>query len=106
MLLLEVMDKMPSPERLLVVGVAVGALGFMLVRSWRWTVLALAPIVGLVAWARVAIYTDPYVGPAVWRESGWPYALAVALSGVLAIALPLLGLWGRKSTEDRGTGAA
>jgi hypothetical protein len=106
MLLLEVMDKMPSAERLLATGVTVGALGFMLVRRWHWAVLALAPLVGAVAWSRVAIYTDPHVGQAVWRESGWPYALAVALSGVLALALPFLGLWARKSTEDRGAGAA
>jgi nicotinamide riboside transporter PnuC len=106
MLLLEVMDKMPSAERLLVVGVVVGTLGFMLVRRWRWAVVALVPIVGTVAWARIAIYTDPHVGPAVWRESGWPYALAVALSGALAIALPVLGLWALKPSEDRGAGAA
>lgn len=99
MLLLEVMDRMPSAERLLVVGVVVGTLGFMLVRRWRGAVVALAPIVGTVAWGRIAIYTDPHVGPAVWHESGWPYALAVALGGVLAITLPFLGLWARKSTD-------
>jgi hypothetical protein len=40
------------------------------------------------------------------RESGWLYALAVALSGILAVAPPIFGLWARKSTEDRGAGAA
>jgi hypothetical protein len=105
-LLLEVMDKMPSAVRLLAIGGGAGALGFALIRRWRWTALALIPLAGAVAWARVAIYTDRHVGPAVWRESGWSYALAVVLSALSALVLPLLGLRASRSTEDRGAGAA
>jgi hypothetical protein len=106
MLLLEVMDKMPPAARVLAVGLAVGVVGFALVRRWRWAVLGVLPLAGVVAWSSAAIYTDPHVGPAVWREGGWLYALPVALSALLAIALPLVGLLAGRSPGHRRAGAA
>jgi hypothetical protein len=99
-LLLEVMDKMPSAPRLMAIGVGVGALGFAIVRRWRWTVLPVLALAATLAWSRVAIYTDAYLGPAVWRESGFPYALAVGVSAVAALGLPLVALGTRKPAAD------
>ena len=65
MLLLEVMDKMPPAGRVLAVGIVIGALGFAVVRRWRWAALGVLPVAGAVGWSSVAIYSDPHVGPAV-----------------------------------------
>ena len=104
MLLLEVMDKMPSAARLLAVGVAVGMVGFALVHRWRWATLPALALGAVIAWTRVQIYSDPHVGPVVWLESGWPYAVAVALSALLALGLPLLGLMTRQAAGGRSEG--
>src|ERR1044071_7352590 len=89
------MDKMPSATSLWATGAAVGASGFLLVRRWRWTLFPFLALAIALAWIRITIYSDSYVGVAVWEEGRWPYALVVTTSGLMALALPLLGLRGR-----------
>jgi hypothetical protein len=93
MLLFEVMDKMPPASVHWAWGLAAGGLGYMVSHRWPWGVWPSLLVTACLIWSGAAIYQDPFVGPAVWRESGWAYALHVAGSSAVALILPLVGAW-------------
>ena len=90
-LVLEVLDKLPTPRQHLLTGLLLGATGFFACLRWPKALWLAFPLLGLVAWTRVGEYTDSYVGPAIWAEGGLRYAAAVATTCCLLLLPPVLG---------------
>jgi hypothetical protein len=90
--LLEVMDKMPTAQTLWIPGLVVGAIGAL--AGWRYRIIAWLAVGAacILIWTSLVTYTDSAVGPAVWRESGWPYLLHHFGRGAVALVPPLLAL--------------
>jgi hypothetical protein len=92
-LALEVLDKSPTPLQHWAWGIAIGACGFITCKRWpRAAVLVLAILLAYT-WGAIGLYTDEFVGPAVWREGGYPYLFHVAGSTLIALILPALGFY-------------
>lgn len=86
---LEVVDKVPTLTRTWLTFLAVGAVGRLIARLWRRSLWGSVPVFLFFAWATVAQFTDPFVGPAIRAEAGMRYLL-ISL-GATVIGAVLLG---------------
>jgi hypothetical protein len=89
-LLLEVMDKEPPlAQRALLYG-ALTVVGILLARKRWWLGLTVLPVVALFAFADVSELHDPFVGPAIVREAGWPHVVLWYALILASITVPVL----------------
>jgi len=88
----EVSDKVPSIQQLWLQGIMVALVLSILVRFSYWFFIVAALIViffGITSYETIA---DPYVGPAILKEQGTAYVVALFGSVVLMI-LGILAGW-------------
>ena len=91
LLVLEVMDKEPSPLSLWAVAGIVGALGYSAARWRRWTAVISITVIGAIGIAVGTELRGPSVGPAIIEEAGTAYRWHVAGSLAVAFMLTLAG---------------
>lgn len=108
-LLLEVMDKETSIERLWIASLLLGVGGFMLARyRYRWLLL-IVPLALFFAYDQISEIRDPFVGPDIVSEAGQTYVTQSYVAVTIAVMLPLLGalIWRkrmfRRTTEHVGS---
>jgi hypothetical protein len=100
--------------------VVVALVGLLLVRYWRWGLLAALPLSILTAWGWLLPVWHPRVGRLVRRDVAWEILTEWHVAAALALAAPFLGIaWGKwavtralppnealQLTASRGDGAA
>lgn len=89
----EVSDKVSSIPEHWMVALPVAAI-MLLAARWRWWLaLPLAlPLLALIC-AGLALPTEPYIGPALLQEQGWPYFGSLWGSDVVMAAGLGVGAW-------------
>ncbi len=97
--LAEVSDKAPTIPRHWVIAIPIAAVLFAAGshRWWLGALLAVVPIFILLG--SIDMTFDQYVGPALWREQGWPYFASLWSSDLLMLGALLLGIrrgWARR----------
>jgi hypothetical protein len=76
------------------------AAALFLAGSFRWwlgALLAIVPAFSLLG--SIDMTVDQYIGPALWREQGWPYFASLWGSDLLMLSALLLGIrrgWARR----------
>lgn len=94
-LFLEVLDKEPSLRAVWATFLLVALVGYLLCR-WRWRLIALIlPVALLLSFAWLTELLDPYVGPAMWRESRG-YVIQSYVAMLIAVLSPGLGAYLRR----------
>jgi len=93
----EVMDKEPSLLALAAVYGVLCATAYVGSRKRWWLGLLLLPFVGLVN--NVAELRDPYVGPAILQEAGWPYVAMSYAMLLAAVALPIIAAFRQRNIQ-------
>jgi hypothetical protein len=89
----EVSDKVSSIPEHWIRAIPVAAVLLVLAR-WRWWLaLPLAPPLVMLIWAGLALPSEPYIGPALLQEQGWPYFLSLWGSDLVMAAGLILGAW-------------
>jgi hypothetical protein len=101
-MVLEVIDKAATPGQLWVASAFASVIAFVTCRRWPRALYFFIPAGLFYTWGVVALYRDPDVGPAVWREGGWPYAAHMVLSTLLVLVAPIIGYRLRRRTQQTG----
>ena len=88
--LAEVSDKMTTIPAMWIQGLVVAIVLFLLVRRHIWASGFGVLVVVFFAYASYSTFDDPYIGPAIIKEQGWPYVTA-AYGSTALMGLGLLG---------------
>jgi len=64
--------------------------GILLARKRWWLGLTVLAVVAFFAFVDVSDLHDPFVGPAILREAGWPHVVLWHALILASIALPVL----------------
>ena len=86
----EVSDKMASIPQLWVQGIVIAIILFALVRWSVWLSIFAIVVITFFGIATYETLADPYVGPAIMKEQGVPYAVS-AYSSVVAMLIGFVG---------------
>jgi|GEM_PF-1644151 len=89
----EVSDKIPSVCFLWIEALAFAGLALVLARLRWWLPALLLPVTLFFIIGSLDLMRDPYVGPAVWAEQGWPYVASLYGSSALFILMQVAALW-------------
>ena len=89
----EVMDKEFSFSAVLLLAVVGSIASYFSARYKPWLLVAVLPILGILAFAHLSEVTDPIVGPAMANEAGDVYIFFSWLSPTLILVFTCYGLF-------------
>jgi hypothetical protein len=87
----EVSDKMPTQPGLWITGLITGAIVALLLRWSKWLNILAAPLVLLFFYFAYDTLAQPDIGPAIIKEQGTPYIIALYGSAVLVLVGTVVG---------------
>lgn len=89
----EASDKVSSISEHWIVALPVAAI-MLLAARWRWWLaLPLALPLLVLIWGGLALPSEPYIGPALLQEQGWPYFGSLWASDLVMAAGLGVGSW-------------
>ncbi len=89
----EVSDKIPSIGFLWLESLAFAGLAVVLARLRWWLPAVLLPVTLVFVAGSLDQMSDPYLGPAIWAEQGWPYVISLYGSSALFVLAQGAALW-------------
>ena len=96
--LAEVSDKAATIPQHWALAVPVAVVLFLAPRFRWWLGVVLAIVPAFLLLGSIDLTFDPHLGPALWREQGWPYFVSLWGSDLLVTLALFLGLrsgWAR-----------
>ena len=90
--LAEVSDKASTIPQHWFLAIPIAAVLFLAPRIRWWLGVVLAIVPAFLILGSIDLTFDPDLGPALWREQGWPYFASLWGSDLLILAALILGL--------------